>query len=77
MLTSVASKSTPLRSPVREYFEIVGEKKVRCKLCVPPVTTTLAYHGATTSMQSHLSSHNPDKYDESSKGVNASWIDLC
>ena len=31
----------PLKRPVREYFEIVGEKKVRCKLCVPPATTTL------------------------------------
>ena len=31
----------PLKSPVREYFEIVGEKKVRCKLCAPPATTTL------------------------------------
>ena len=37
-------------------------QKVRCKLCVPPAATTLAYHGGTTSMQSHLSSHHPDKY---------------
>ena len=65
---NMASKSRPLRSPVWAYFEIVGEKKVRCKLCVPPATTTLAYHGGTTSMQSHLSSHHPDKYaGESSK----------
>ena len=35
---------------------------------MPPATTTLAYHGGTTSMQSHLSSHHPDKYGESSKG---------
>ena len=64
----MASKSRPLRSPVWAYFETVGEKKVRCKLCVPPATTTLAYHGGTTSMQSHLSSHHPDKYaGESSK----------
>ena len=64
----MASKSRPLRSPVWAYFEIAGEKKVRCKLCVPPATTTLAYHGGTTSMQSHLSSHHPDKYaGESSK----------
>ena len=30
------SKSRPLRSPVWEYLEIVGEKKVCCKLCMPP-----------------------------------------
>ena len=64
----MVSKSRPLRSPVWEFFEIVSEKKVRCKLCVPPATTTLAYYGGTTSMLSHLSSHHPDKYDESSKG---------
>ena len=63
-----SSRSRPLRSPVWDYFEIVGEKKVRCKLCVPPASTTLAYHGGTTSMQSHLSSHHPDEYGESSKG---------
>ena len=62
-----SSKSRPLRSPVWDYFEIVGEKKVRCKLRMPPATTTLAYHGGTTSMQSHLSSHHPDRYGESSK----------
>ena len=55
-------KSRPLRSPVWDYFEISGDKKVRCKLCVPPAATTLAYHGGTTSMQSHLLSHHPDKY---------------
>ena len=27
-----SSKSRPLESPVLAYFEIVGEKKVRCKL---------------------------------------------
>jgi len=32
------------------------------QLCMPPAATTLAYHGGTTSMQSHLSSHHPDKY---------------
>ena len=32
-----SSKSWPFRGPVWEYFEIVGEKKVRCKLCVPPL----------------------------------------
>ena len=53
------------RSPVWDYFETVGEKKVRCKLCVPP--TSLAYHGGSTSMQNHLLSHHPDKYSESSK----------
>ena len=36
-----SSKSMPLRSPVWEYFEIVCEKKVHCKLCVPPAITTL------------------------------------
>ena len=41
--------SRPLRSPVWK-IEIVGEKKVRCKLYVPPATTTLAYHGGTTSV---------------------------
>ena len=46
-------KSRPLRSPVWDYFEISGLKKVHCKLCVPPAATTLAY-GGTTSMQSHL-----------------------
>ena len=35
-----SSKSRPLRSPVWEYFEIVGEK-VCCKVCVPLATTTL------------------------------------
>ena len=35
------SKSMPLRSPVWEYFKIVGEKKVRSKLCMPPATSTL------------------------------------
>ncbi len=65
---NMVSKSRPLRSPVWDYFEIVGEKKVHCKLCVPPATTTLAYHGGTTSMQSHLSSHHPDKYAGESKG---------
>ena len=35
------SKSLPVRSPVWGYFETVGEKKVHCKLCVPPATTTL------------------------------------
>ena len=68
VLVSMAGKSRSLRSPVWDYFEIFGEKKVRCKLCVPPAATTLAYHGGTTSMQSHLSSHHPDKYGESSKG---------
>ena len=36
-----SSKSMSLRSPVWEYFEIVGEKKIRCKLCMSPATTTL------------------------------------
>ena len=38
-----SSKSTrrPLRSSVREYFEIICEKKVHCKLCMSPATTTL------------------------------------
>ena len=57
-------KSRLLRSPVWDYFKVFGDKKVRCKLCVPPAATTLAYHGGTTSMQSHLSSHHPDKYGE-------------
>ena len=47
----MAIKSRQLRSPVWDYFEIVGEKKVCCKFCVPPATTTLAYHGGITSMQ--------------------------
>ena len=34
-----SSKSMPLRSPVWEYLEIVGEKKVRWKLCAPATTT--------------------------------------
>jgi len=50
-------KSRPLRSPVWDYFKISGDKKVRCKLCMPPAATTLVHHGGTTSMQSHLSSH--------------------
>jgi len=50
-------KSRLLRSPVWDYFEISGDKKVCCKLCVPPAATTLAYDGGTTSMQSHLWSH--------------------
>ena len=66
-LSKSCVKSRPLRSPVWDYFEISGEK-VHCKLCVPPATTTLAYHGGTTSMQSQFSSHHPDKYGESSKG---------
>ena len=36
-----SSKSTPLRSPVWEYFKIVGERRVCCMLCVPPATTIL------------------------------------
>ena len=36
-----SSKSMPLVSPVWEYFKIVCGKKVCCKLCVPPATTTL------------------------------------
>lgn len=62
------SKPRPLRSPVWDYLEIISEKMVRCKLCVPPATTTLAYHGGTTMVQSHLLSLHPDKYGESSKG---------
>ena len=65
--SSKSSHSRPLRSPVWDNFEVVGEKKVRYKLCVPPATTTLAYHGGTTSMQSHMLSHHPDEYGESSK----------
>ena len=61
------SKSRPLRSPVWEYFKIVGKKKLHRKWCAPLVTTTLAYHDGTTLMQSHLLTHHPDKYNESSK----------
>ena len=68
----MATRSRASRSPVWDYFELVGEKKVRCKLCVPPAATTLAYHGGTTSMLSHLSSRHPDKYGESSKGSSPS-----
>ena len=35
-----SSKYRPLKSPVWEYIEIGGEKKVLCKLYVPPATTT-------------------------------------
>jgi len=50
------------RSHVWEFFEATGEKKVQRKLCTPPNSTTLVYHGETTSMQSHLMSQHPDKY---------------
>ena len=53
-----------LRNQVWEYFELVEPKKVRCKLCVPPITTVLAYHGGTTSLKNHLTSRHPDKYQE-------------
>ena len=35
-----SSKYKPLKSPVWEYIKIGGEKKVLCKLYVPPATTT-------------------------------------
>ena len=50
--------------------------KVRCKLCVTPAATTLAYHGGTMSMLSHVSSYHPDKYCESSKGRGPSGSQL-
>ena len=66
---TMAAKSRQLRSPVWEFSETVGEKKVRCKLCTPPVSTILAYHGGTTSMNSHLTSHHlDDKYAHVAKG---------
>ena len=59
-----SSKSRPLRSPVWEYFEIVGKRFAAS--CAATITL-VAYHGGTTSIQSHLLSHHPDKYGESSK----------
>ena len=52
-----SSKSMPLRSPVWEYFEVVCEKKVRCKLCMPPAITTLcvcAHARMCTCVHVHL-----------------------
>ena len=52
-----SSKSMPLRNPVWEYFKIVCEKKVRCKLCMPPAITTLcvcAHAHMCTCVHVHL-----------------------
>ena len=46
------------RSPVWDHFEKIDDKKVKCKLCL----AVLAFHGGTTSMQSHLLSRHPDEY---------------
>ena len=51
---------------LRDCWQKEGSLQVVCATS-PPATTTLAYHGRTTSMQSHLWSHHPDKYGESSK----------
>ena len=63
-----SSKSRPLRSAVWKYIKIVGEKKVQCKLYVPPATTTYF----SLSWWNHiyvkpLYEPHPDKYDESGK----------
>uniref|UniRef100_A0A1X7U908 BED-type domain-containing protein n=1 Tax=Amphimedon queenslandica TaxID=400682 RepID=A0A1X7U908_AMPQE len=53
--------SRKMSSQVWDYFELIGEKKVKCKLCLED-TTALAYHRVTSSMINHLSSHHPDKH---------------
>lgn len=73
------TSSRRLRSPVWDYFEKIGEKSVKCNLCVPK-PTVLAYHGGTSSMQSHLLSQHPDKYqasaDSSSTSKNRTMSDF-
>ena len=51
------------RSPVWEFFEKNGEKKVKCNLC----ESLLAYHGGTTAMQNHLSSRHPENIEPADK----------
>ena len=46
---------------------LLAKRRLLQVVCAP-ATITLAYRGGTMSMQSHLSSHHPDKYGESSKG---------
>ena len=39
-----------------DFFELVSEKSVKCKLCDSP-GTVVRYHGVTTMMKNHLTSH--------------------
>lgn len=65
-----------LRSSVWEYFDTVDAKRVCYKLCTPPTCTILAYHGKTTSMKSHLTSHHPNEYEETSQAKTGSQRSL-
>ena len=38
------NKVWPLKGLVWDYFKLVGEEKVCCKLCVLPAAMTLVYH---------------------------------
>ena len=46
------SNSKRFKADVWQYFEICGDKKVKCLICDPP--KELAYHGGTTNLQEHL-----------------------
>ena len=62
----VQAMAKRFQSPVWEFFELVGKKSVKCKLCNPP-GTVLRYLGGTTTMKNHLTSHHPGKYSDPEK----------
>ena len=51
----VQAMAKRFQSPVCEFFELVGEKSVKCNLCDPP-GTVVRYHSGTTTMKNHLTS---------------------
>ena len=58
------------RSPVWEFYYLVGEKSVKCKLCDRP-GTVLRYQGGTKNNEKSLDEHHPGEYSDPEKDKSA------